>query len=344
MTGPHDRFFRYLFNHPARAEALLRHNLPASLVAEVDWSSLRRESGTLADWDRETRKDLLFSARCRHAVREAPPHFFLVEHQSSVDPWMALRLHDYAWRLIQHWRALHPRSRLIPEVTSLVVYPRQDRGWSAALRLEDYYPVRVMAEGEKPRRCCAPRSEYLLAAIQSEQAARAYAGPALVPLGLLVLSFAGTRQMASRLPHWSDLFAQVHATDGPQTLYRVVRYVHHLGDKAAVASLRHVLHSIMESTRAETFMRTMAEELREQGHRQGLAEGEARGEARGVAKGVAKGLARALLRLLDSKGIHVDDIARQRIQSCMDVATLERWLDRALSSSQLSEVLDGPAQ
>jgi hypothetical protein len=193
MTRPHDRFFRYLFNHPARIEALLRHNLPASFIAEVDWPSLRRESGALADWDRETRKDLLFSARFRHSAREEPPHFFLVDHQSTVDPWMALRMHDYAWRLIQHWRALHPQSRLIPEVTPLVVYPRRDRDWSAALRLEDHYPVQVLAGGEEPRRRCAPRSEYLLAAVQSELAARAYPGPALVPLGLCTSSGTGQR-------------------------------------------------------------------------------------------------------------------------------------------------------
>jgi hypothetical protein len=85
MTGPHDRFFRYLFNPPARAEALLRHNLPAQLAAEVDWATLRRESGTLVEGERETRKDLLFSARCRHAAEDEPPHYFLIEHQSSVE-------------------------------------------------------------------------------------------------------------------------------------------------------------------------------------------------------------------------------------------------------------------
>jgi hypothetical protein len=76
----------------------------------------------------------------------------------------------------------------------------------------------------------------------------------------------------------------------------------------------------------------MAEVLRERGHRKGLAEGE------------AKGLAKALLRLLELKGVQMDDAARQRIRSCMDVATLERWLDRAVSATQLSEVLDSSVQ
>ncbi|WP_224363216.1 hypothetical protein [Hyalangium versicolor] len=83
-------------------------------------------------------------------------------------------------------------------------------------------------------------------------------------------------------------------------------------------------------------MRTMEQILKERGRQVGLAEGEARGEA--------KGLAKAVLRLLAARGLPVDDASRQRIQSCMDVATLERWLERAVSATHLSEVLDGPTQ
>jgi hypothetical protein len=159
----------------------------------------------------------------------------------------------------------------------------------------------------------------------------------LVPLGLLVLSYAGTEQLAQRLPHWSDLFAQVHAAaHGPQAVYRVVRYLHHVGDERVHGAVKRVLHSIMESERAEAIMKTMAEVLRERGHQQGLVEGEARGEA--------KGLAKALLRLLAAKGILVDEASQQRIYDCREVSTLELWLDRALNATRISDVLDGPAQ
>jgi hypothetical protein len=168
-------------------------------------------------------------------------------------------------------------------------------------------------------------------------------------LGLLVLSFAGTEQLAQRVPHWTDLFARVHASaTGPHTLYRVVRYLHSLGDERVRGALQRVLHSIMESERAEAIMKTAADVLREQGYSQGLAKGEARGEARGEAKGEARGeargLAKALLRLLEARGVRVDDASRQLIQGCRDIPTLERWLERALGATRLSEVLDGPAQ
>jgi hypothetical protein len=40
----------------------------------------------------------------------------------------------------------------------------------------------------------------------------------------------------------------------------------------------------------------------------------------------------------------VDEQARQRILTCTDVAALEKWLDRALTATTLSEVLEDPAQ
>lgn len=297
MTGPHDRFFRYIFSSPARAEALLRHNLPVQLAAEVDWSTLRRESGTLVEWERETRL-----------------HHRAPIHNPSVDGAAATRL-----RLAPH----HPLAR----GTS------QEQVDSGSHRFGG-----VSAAGQKLVSSLQVVDDL---SVQSEQSVLARLGPALVPLGLLVLTFAGTEELARRLPHWSKLFAQVHAAaHGPQALYRVVRYLHQFGDEQAHAALRRVLDSFMQPQRAEALMRTMAEILREEGHQQGWLKGLIEGKAEGEAKGLAK----ALLRLLASKGVHVDDTSRQRIHACRDAARLERWLERALSATRLSEVLDDPAQ
>jgi hypothetical protein len=66
MSGPHDLFARYTFGHPERAAAELRVVLPPHVVSEVDWSSLRREPGSVVDPElRQTENDLLFTARLR---------------------------------------------------------------------------------------------------------------------------------------------------------------------------------------------------------------------------------------------------------------------------------------
>jgi hypothetical protein len=44
------------------------------------------------------------------------------------------------------------------------------------------------------------------------------------------------------------------------------------------------------------------------------------------------------------RGVHVDEEARQRVLTCTDMATLDRWFDRALNATALSDVLDDRAQ
>jgi predicted transposase YdaD len=84
MPGLHDLFARYTFGHPERAEAELRAVLPAPVVAEVDWSSLRLESGSVVDPElRETESDLLFTAHLR--TGRSLLVYVLLEHQSTVD-------------------------------------------------------------------------------------------------------------------------------------------------------------------------------------------------------------------------------------------------------------------
>ncbi|HZH75484.1 MAG TPA: Rpn family recombination-promoting nuclease/putative transposase [Archangium sp.] len=88
MPGPHDLLARYTFAHPERAAAELRAVLPPHVVSAVDWTSLRREPGSVVDPElRETESDLLFSARLHEGGSLLL--YVLLEHQSSVDRWIA---------------------------------------------------------------------------------------------------------------------------------------------------------------------------------------------------------------------------------------------------------------
>jgi hypothetical protein len=47
-----------------------------------------------------------------------------------------------------------------------------------------------------------------------------------------------------------------------------------------------------------------------------------------------------LLKILAARGIHVSSRARQRILSCQDPDTLDRWLIRAVHATRAAEVFD----
>ena len=327
MSGVHDRFVRYTFSQPERAAAELRAALPAHVVSAVDWSSLQRESGSVVDPElKQTETDLLFTARL--GTGHPLLLYVLLEHQSTVDRWMVLRMLRYVVRLVEHCRQEHPESEKLPVILPLVMYHGEDGAWTAARRVEDLFALPGEAQEERERwRALVPRFEYLLDDLTAEREAALSArpGPPLARLAWLVLRYGRTGELARKLPDWVALFAQVQATaEGAEHLVVVIRYLLWTEDKAVHAAARQVLHSLVDEQRAEELMGTWAEEM--------------------IERGVQKGRAEYILRTLTARGVHVDETSRQRILSCTDVATLDRWFDRALNATTLSDVLDGLAQ
>jgi hypothetical protein len=67
-------------------------------------------------------------------------------------------------------------------------------------------------------------------------------------------------------------------------------------------------------------------------------QGIAQGREEGREEGLAAGRAEAILRILDQRGIAVDDESRQAIMSCTNLDTLGPWLDRSLTATQVTEI------
>jgi predicted transposase YdaD len=346
MSGPHDLFARYTFGHPERAEAELRAVLPAHVVSEVDWSSLRREPGSVVDPElRETESDLLFTARLHtgHSLLL----YVLLEHQSTVDRWMALRMLRYVVRQVERWRQEHPESALLPLIIPLVMYHGPEGAWTAPRQVEDLFDLPMGQEKQSRWRALVPRFEYLLDDLtaEREEALRARPGPPLARLAWLVLRYGRTGELARKLPDWVALFSQVQASpEGAEHLVVVIRYLLWVGDKAVHEAAGQVLHSVLDEQRAEDLMRSYGEELIERGRLQGRAEGQEEGRAKGREEGLTRGRAEDVLRILTARGIHADEAARHRILTCTDLATLDRWFDRSLNATTLSEMLDDLAQ
>jgi predicted transposase YdaD len=343
MPGPHDLFARYTFSHPERAAAELRAVLPAELAAQVDWSSLHRESGSVVDPElRERQSDLLFSARLLGG--QPLLLYFLLEHQSSVERWMALRMLRYVVRQLEHWRHQHPDEPALPVMIPMVMFHGPESGWTAPRKVEELFSLPA---GDTERwRTWVPRFEYLVddLTMAREEALRARPGPPLVPLALLLLRSGRSEKLAVLLKGWSPLLAEVAASsEGQEQLLAVVHYLLKVGAEAAREALWQVLDSVVGEQRAEELMETMAEALIKQGHQrgraEGLTEGQARGRAEGLTEGQARGRAEAVLQVLSARGIVVDESARATVLACRDLDTLDRWLKLAVSASTVAELL-----
>jgi hypothetical protein len=72
-----------------------------------------------------------------------------------------------------------------------------------------------------------------------------------------------------------------------------------------------------------------------------FSETQRRSFSEGEKKGKAEGEAQALLRVLDRRGLSISAEQRERVLACADLATLEAWLDRAVTAESTEEVFAG---
>src|SRR5882672_3343485 len=95
-NSPHDALFRRTFGDVEHAVGILRSMLPGALAAAVDWRTLKLCDGSFIDPDlAERHSDLLYAVKL--GGRDAFMYVVL-EHQSSTDFWMVLRMLGYVLR------------------------------------------------------------------------------------------------------------------------------------------------------------------------------------------------------------------------------------------------------
>jgi hypothetical protein len=322
-TTPHDALFKAAFAKLRHARGLLRALLPARLVQQINWTTLRLESGiAVGDEDLdEQRMDLVYSVRAggRRALL-----YVLAEHQSTVDPWMAFRLLGYLVALWKGYRAQHPRAKKLPAILPIVVH-HSATGWTAPVAFEDLLDADAeLLDALGPH---IPRFRFLLDDLSSQTDAALRSRPQMT---------AGGRVAILSLKHGRDPIAvriRVLSPDGRSPAARdvlasVLRYILETS-RAEPATLRELLARQVGREAAEEIM-TTAELLRR--------EGEARGEARGEAKGELRGKRGALLLLLRQRFGGLPAAAVASIDSA-GADELDVWFTRVLTAPSLDAVL-----
>jgi hypothetical protein len=154
-------------------------------------------------------------------------------------------------------------------------------------------------------------------------------------------------QQALREPHLSVLSAVVHGGGAVDTAASIARAAFRAIQP--LPSEQRVLYSILiekalsaaarEVLAMETDIKKYFTETHWNSYNRGHAEGEAQGKAEGKTEGKAEGEARALLLILKRRGLVLTPAQQQVIAGCTDLATLDRWLERAVSAASWSELV-----
>ena len=152
VSKPHDHLFRSVFGEDREPEAvaLLQAYLPPAVSRELLWSSLEWQSASFIDDRlRASESDLLYAIR--RTADGAPAWLYvLLEHQSTPDRWLRLRLLKYSIRIWERDRRRHPGEEQLRPIVPLVLY-QGGRVWRHAREFSELFPVPVRGWPGVPR-------------------------------------------------------------------------------------------------------------------------------------------------------------------------------------------------
>ena len=300
---------------------LLKGFVAEDWIRELDFTTLEKQSGSYVSDDLRSRADdVVWRVRWRDRWLYV---YLLLEFQSEVDPFMAVRLLVYVGLLYQDLiraKQFSPDGRL-PPVLPLVLYNGRPR-WTAKTEVADLI---VLPPGGLER--YQPHLRYLL--LEENR----YSAADLVPLTNLAAA----------------LF-QLENSRGPEELQQVVERLVEWLEAPEQASLRRAFASwlrdvllparlpgvridaVLELSEVHDMLAERVMEWTREWKQQGLDEG--------LKEGLKEGESLMLQRLLTLKFGPLDAATQARLAAA-DSETLLVWGERVLAAGSLAEVFDG---
>lgn len=333
MTStPHDALFKAGFESPQNAAALFQQVLPPELVDAIDWQTIQREAGSFVDPELAARHtDLLFSVQLsgHRGQRDQGTRgtrlllYLLVEHQSTNDPDMPLRMLVYLVRIWEAYQKLHgaPLPLIVPAVVS-----HAPEGRSAPTSFHALFDPPPDSVPHVAR--LVPSFSYLLTDLvrTSNEELRRWELP---PFAMTVLRYLRDGrhfdQLLHNMPEWIGPFQRLARGQERNSvaLEQLLRYVALVTGELRFAMFRAMIVSQIPETEEATM--TVAEELR--------AEGEAKGLARGRLQGRVETLEKQMLlkfgALSTEHSLLIDTATEQQ---------LDVYIERILTATSAAEV------
>ena len=318
----HDSGYKLLFSHAQMVEDLLKGFVKEEWVEKLDYSTLEKVNGSYVSDDlRQRADDIVWRVRWGDDWLYV---YLLIEFQSTVDPWMAVRIMTYLGLLYQDLikgKQLTTGGKL-PPVLPVVLYNGNHK-WTAA---PDIGQLVVDVPGGLSR--YRPQLQYLLLA------ERDYSDVELGELKNLVAALfrlenshdpESLLEVVTTLLVWLGSESQESLRRAFTVWFgRVLFPIHfNIENQPAVESLYEV----------KTMLAERVEEWKKNYREEGLQEG----RQKGLQEGLQKGALQLLIRQLEKKfGILPADVVAQL--DCADEKQIIFWSERILTADSLSDI------
>lgn len=314
--GDHDRGYRLLFQHPEMIRDLLQGFVHESWIDDLDFSTLEHLPGTHVS-DKLERRETDMVWRLPFRGKDWLYVYLSLEFQSTVDPFMALRLLVYVSLLLQRLKKqdLLADGDTLPPVLPLVLY-NGDREWTAAREVSELF-------GDMPEELARyrPQMPYL---VIDEQRLRRSDLESLRNLAAVLFRLEQSQEPAEMFRVTDALGEWLR--DRPDLLEAFLAWI-------AQVLLPRRAPDVEQRTTHRPTLEELRLMLQERAHRTWAEMLEDKGEERGIRKGRLE----ILEEQLETKFGPLQDSVRARLQEA-DSEDLLRWSTRLLSANDLREV------
>ena len=323
----HDAGYKALFSDKQMVADLIDGFVREPWVKDLDLDTLEIVRGSFVSERFEKREtDVIWRVRFRGNWLYV---YLLIEFQSTVDRFMALRLMVYVGLLYQCLVSGGEvdKGELLPPVLPIVLYNGK-RCWTAARDVGDL--IRDIPEGQWDT--YRPRMRYILLEEHAQEPS-ALAGMENLAAVVFQLEQCNTGEDIQRVfeafARWASL------EEHRDTVLLIGRWLEAvaapgLKQKSPITQLR-------DLREYGAMLKETVKQWRQQARDEGFADGIERGIERGIEKGIEKGEAGVLLRQLKRKFGSVPEELRRRIDEA-DSELLLGWAERVLMAEHLEDV------
>jgi predicted transposase/invertase (TIGR01784 family) len=323
---PHDGFFKESMSLRQVYIPFLRTYLPLEMALSIDFDSIQPSKDHFVEEDlRPLYSDCLFHARLTGGTGGGDPDaeeiqiYVLVEHQSTVDPLIALRMWRYMHAAWRRYLNEHPKAKKVPLIVPLLLY-HDKADYAACLDIRELInapqhlvdlvwnePIHLIDLHRIPDKQLREQTE-----ISAILLAMKHIRDEVFPLDLLLEALAGVEDSERLI-----LFLKM-----------VVNYIFVTRRDLEADHIRKQVGKQLGS-RAEEAVMTVAEKLRKEGKKEGREEGREEGRKEGRKEGKKEErikIARILLQTGHSEDyliqhLDVDPAELERIRSLSDKRT-----------------------
>lgn len=329
---PHDKFFKQSMSEIIVAKEFFEAHLPENFLKKIDLTTLELEKNSFIDEAyKATEADVVYSVR----MADSQAYIYLLcEHQSEVDPIIALRLHVYIVRIMEMHLKKFPNDP-IPFVYPLIVYSG-DKIWDAPPDIFSLFGENETLAREwflKP---------YQMLDIQrmTDLELRRHLCSGLIEFSLKCRRAFDLENYLENLFSWlQELIVQNPRGEfiGRTVLYYMMDIIEEKNKELFITKIQQQLSS---KYRGETM--TLRESFErdgfEKGIKQGMEQGIEQGIKQGIREGIAKGEREMLLRLLQRKFGPISKQHQYQIEQA-DIEQLQQWSDTLFFANSIDACL-----